>query len=75
MDAGNYDNLISDQEVVTAEGASYDQKILSSGFIGSALVVKNGKVLLHKGYGYADKAADVKNTPATLFNIGSMQKD
>lgn len=74
LDAGNYDNLISDQEVVTAEGASYDQKILSSGFIGSALVVKNGKVLLHKGYGYADKAADVKNTPATLFNIGSMQK-
>ena len=74
LDAGNYDNLISDQEVVTAEGASYDQKILSSGFIGSALVVKNGKVLLHKGYGYADKAADVKNTPTTLFNIGSMQK-
>ena len=49
MDAGNYDNLISDQEVVTAEGASYDQKILSSGFIGSALVVKTGKSCCTKG--------------------------
>lgn len=74
LDAGNYDNLISNQEVITPEGASYDQKIISSGFIGSALVVKNGKVLLHKGYGYADKAADIKNTPTTLFNIGSIQK-
>ena len=74
LDAGNYDNLISDQEVVTAEGASYDQKILSSGFIGSALVVKNGKVLLHKGYGYADKAADVKNTPTTLLILARCKK-
>jgi CubicO group peptidase (beta-lactamase class C family) len=74
LDAGNYDNLSKDQEVVTAEGTSYDQKILSSGFIGSALIVKNGKILLHKGYGYADKAADIKNTPTTLFNIGSIQK-
>ena len=74
LDAGNYDNLISNQEVITPEGAIYDQKIISSGFIGSALVVKNGKVLLHKGYGYADKAADIKNTPTTLFNIGSIQK-
>ena len=74
LDAENYDNLSDDQEVVTAEGTSYDQKILSSGFIGSALIVKNGKILLHKGYGYADKAADIKNTPTTLFNIGSIQK-
>lgn len=74
LDAGNYDNLISNQEVITPEGASYDKKILSSGFIGSALIVKNGKILLHKGYGYADKATDIKNTPTTLFNIGSIQK-
>jgi CubicO group peptidase (beta-lactamase class C family) len=74
LDAANYDNLLSNQEIVTDEGASYDQKILSSGFIGSALIVKNGKILLHKGYGYADKAADVKNTPSTFFNICSMQK-
>jgi CubicO group peptidase (beta-lactamase class C family) len=74
LDATNYKNLLSNQDVVTDEGTSYDQKILSSGFIGSALIVKNGKIILHKGYGYADKAADVKNTPSTLFNICSMQK-
>ncbi len=68
LDAGNYDNLISDQEVVTAEGASYDQKILSSGFIGSALVVKTGKSCCTKGTDMLTKQL-MSKTPRQHYSI------
>ena len=43
-------------------------------FSGSALVAKDGKVLLEKGYGKADDKNDIQNTQNTKFRIGSLTK-
>jgi CubicO group peptidase (beta-lactamase class C family) len=43
-------------------------------FSGAALVAKDGKILLSKGYGMADYELDVPNTPKTKFRLGSITK-
>lgn len=43
-------------------------------FMGSVLVVKDGKPILNKGYGMANQELDVPNTPQTKFRIGSLTK-
>jgi CubicO group peptidase (beta-lactamase class C family) len=57
-------------------GASLDRTLREDhpGFSGTILVVKQGKVLLSKGYGLADQENDVPNTPETKFAIGSITK-
>ncbi len=45
-----------------------------TGFSGALLLVKNGKVLLQKGYGYADCDRKRKVTPDMVFDIGSLTK-
>ncbi len=37
-------------------------------------VEKDGKMILSKGYGYADLESDRKNTPSTIFHIASVSK-
>lgn len=49
-------------------------RMLATGFDGSVLVAKNGKVLYAKGFGMADEAAKLANTPDTRFRIGSLTK-
>ena len=43
-------------------------------FMGSVLVAQNGKVLLDKGYGFANLEWDIPNSPATKFRLGSITK-
>ncbi len=43
-------------------------------FIGSALIAKDGKVILEKGYGMANIELDVPNGPDTKFRLGSITK-
>lgn len=43
-------------------------------FQGVVLVARDGKPLLEKGYGLADRELAVPNTPATKFLIGSVTK-
>jgi len=43
-------------------------------FQGTALVVKSGKTLLKKGYGWADLDSGRKNAAGTQFSIGSITK-
>jgi CubicO group peptidase (beta-lactamase class C family) len=45
------------------------------GFAGTVLVVRNGVVLLHKGYGLADREKGVPNTTETIYAIGSVPID
>jgi CubicO group peptidase (beta-lactamase class C family) len=60
------------------EGARIDSVLtryhLKGLFNGTALVKHKGKVILHKGYGYADKESKIKNDTATVFRIGSIAK-
>jgi len=37
-------------------------------------IVKNGKIVYQKGYGYANLEYDIPNTPTTVFHIASISK-
>ncbi|HEV2707390.1 MAG TPA: serine hydrolase [Pyrinomonadaceae bacterium] len=41
---------------------------------GVFLVAKDGKVILEKGYGYADREKNIAYSPETVFDIGSLTK-
>ncbi|HEY0159447.1 MAG TPA: serine hydrolase domain-containing protein [Thermoanaerobaculia bacterium] len=56
------------------EAALYLERMVPFGFSGSVLVMHEGKVLLEKGYGMADRVRKIPNTPDTLFDIGSIVK-
>jgi CubicO group peptidase (beta-lactamase class C family) len=43
-------------------------------FMGSVLVARDGRVMLDKGYGFANLEWDVPNTPASKFRLGSVTK-
>jgi CubicO group peptidase (beta-lactamase class C family) len=43
-------------------------------FSGVALVARNGERVFEKAYGFADRANRIPNTPATRFNLGSINK-
>jgi CubicO group peptidase (beta-lactamase class C family) len=43
-------------------------------FSGSVLVAKEGKILLSRGYGMANREHGVPNTPQTKFRLGSITK-
>jgi CubicO group peptidase (beta-lactamase class C family) len=43
-------------------------------FSGAALVAREGRVVLSKGYGMANYELDVPNTPQTKFRLGSITK-
>jgi CubicO group peptidase (beta-lactamase class C family) len=52
----------------------YLNKAEANSWAGSALVAYQGKVLLAKGYGLADREAGTQETAATVFSIGSITK-
>lgn len=43
-------------------------------FMGSVLAAKGGRILLAKGYGYANLEHEVPNSPQTKFRLGSITK-
>lgn len=43
-------------------------------FNGTALIAKVGKIVLRKGYGYADAERKKPNTPETQFQVASVSK-
>ena len=45
-----------------------------NGFAGAIAVVKNGKTIINKGYGMANKSTQTLNNPNTIFDIGSNTK-
>lgn len=44
------------------------------GFSGTVLIARAGRVVLHKGYGLADREKKIANTTNTLFEMGSLTK-
>jgi CubicO group peptidase (beta-lactamase class C family) len=59
-------------------GAQLDSALTRAagdGFSGVALVAKDGKIILSKGYGMANRAERIPMTPATIVQIGSNTKD
>jgi CubicO group peptidase (beta-lactamase class C family) len=56
------------------EAPAIDNYLKSLNFNGSVLVVKNDKILMNKGYGYADMETKRLNDSKTVFYIGSISK-
>src|SRR5688572_20472020 len=44
------------------------------GMSGTVLVAKDDRIILHRGYGFADRARGVRNDTGTLFEVGSLNK-
>lgn len=58
-------------------GARLDEHLTRAarfGFAGAILVAKDGEVILHKGYGLADRERGLPVTAETVFDIGSITK-
>jgi CubicO group peptidase (beta-lactamase class C family) len=53
---------------------SYLNKIESVGFSGVVLVEMNDRKVISKGYGFRSDECKLKNTPDTIFDIGSIAK-
>jgi CubicO group peptidase (beta-lactamase class C family) len=52
----------------------YLEKLDKIGYSGSVLIALDGKPVISKGYGYSDIEQRVKNSPETIFDIGSVTK-
>jgi CubicO group peptidase (beta-lactamase class C family) len=69
---------VSDGETVQGPlGTALDrylQQLETFGFSGSVLVAKDGQIVLHKGYGLADREHKRPYTPATIFDVASISK-
>ena len=48
---------------------------VDAGFSGAVLLVRDGEVVLDKGYGFADRDQEIPNTPDTIFALGSTPID
>jgi CubicO group peptidase (beta-lactamase class C family) len=69
---------VSDADAVQGPlGTSLDRylsALVPFGFSGSALVAKDGQIVLNKGYGLADRAHGRPYTARTVFDIASISK-
>jgi len=52
----------------------YLTRLSGFGYSGATLVAKDGKVILKKGYGFANDSTQTAITPSTVFDIGSLAK-
>lgn len=69
--------VFSQQTVTEAsliEINQYLNDLESKGFSGAVLLAKDNKIVLRKGYGFADRKGNRKVTPETGFDIGSITK-
>ncbi|GAA2909033.1 serine hydrolase domain-containing protein [Enterococcus pseudoavium] len=57
-----------------ALAANLEQTLVEKNFSGTALVFKNGQVILNKAYGWKDQSKRIHNTINTEYCIGSVQK-
>lgn len=62
-----------DKLTTTAE-AQLTAQLQKEQFVGTILLVRNGTIIYHQGFGYADYAKKRLNTVHSIFQIGSTQK-
>lgn len=52
----------------------YLSELKNIGFNGSILIELNDEIIISKGYGFSNREKLIKNTPHTVFDIGSITK-
>lgn len=53
---------------------TYLETETENGFAGAIAVIKNGEIIINKGYGIANRDTQSTNNPNTIFDIGSNTK-
>ncbi len=66
--------ISDDNKVLKEKIDTYLSKGILNGFSGSVLIAKQGEIILHKGYGMADKEKEKPYTINTVSTIGSVTK-
>ena len=66
--------LASTEDSLKGKMESYISTAVKAGFSGAVLVVKGKKVVLHNGYGMADREKNISVKKDTVFDIGSITK-
>ena len=65
-------------EVVESDAGSrldiHMSALEDAGFSGTVLVAREGEIVLHKGYGLADRRREIACRPDTIFDLGSVTK-
>jgi CubicO group peptidase (beta-lactamase class C family) len=64
----------NDAELAASVGAYLDKQTQADEFSGVVLVAKNGKLIFHQAYGFANKNFNAPNLLDTKFNLGSINK-
>ena len=64
----------NEPEFVAAVRAFLEEQTRADEFSGVVLVAKDGRVVFHEAYGFADREAKVRNQKDTRFNLGSINK-
>jgi len=59
---------------IAEKADTYLTDLVESGFSGAILIAIDGEIVLHKGYGMADREEGIPNTADTAFWIGSINK-
>ena len=70
---GSY-GLVIEPDAITRVNTMLTHLSHSGTFTGSVLIALDGRILLSHGYGFADRAQGIPNTPRTRFHLGSMTK-
>lgn len=66
--------LTKEESVIKMKIDNYLSEGVANGFSGSILVAKEGNILLHKGYGMANKEKNIPYSANTVSTIGSVTK-
>ncbi|BCA85069.1 penicillin-binding protein [Enterococcus saigonensis] len=72
LSADKYQNL--NKDILAPVANPFDNTLKLGNFVGTALIIKNGNIILQQGYGYQDFANQKRNSVNSLYQIGSVQK-
>lgn len=67
-------NMVAAQNIDPKLDSLVDAYTNTYKFNGTALIARNGSILLHKGYGVRDAATGAKHDTNSIFQIGSVTK-
>lgn len=73
-DAKRKENFDQTVEPTSKLADRLNQQLIDKSFVGTALVVHKGQIILQKGFGYANVSENTPNTYQSTFQIGSIQK-
>jgi len=71
---GQIEKTSTNQKDISKSINEYLERVEPFGFSGAVLVAKDGKVLLNKGYGLANRKTGEKNNSNSVFSTGSVTK-